>query len=466
MTSTITATVPPEPPELPVPSAVAPDGAATFRRILVNTLLSSVTGTFLSFALTFWVYLETRSVLAASLLAGFSMLVGSASGLFFGAFVDGHRKKTSMLVSTVVTLVAFGFAAAVFVAAPARQLTDWTGVWFWAFAVLVLIGAIAGQLRGIALSTTVTLLIPEDRRDKANGMVGTVTGLAYTVTSVFSGLSVGILGMGGTVVIAVVLTGVVLVHLLPIGIDEPPVHRTVDHSVRSGPRTAWQSLRSVPGLTPLVFFSMFNNLVMGVYMTLMDPYGLTLFSVETWGLVLGAVTVGFMAGGALVARFGLGRSPVRTLLLVNVMIAVVGIASAFRDSQALLVVGMFGFMLLIPIAEAAEQTVMQRLVPYEKQGRVFGLAQSVESASTPVAAFVVGPLAALVLIPFMGSDAGRSSFGWLLGGGQGRGIALTFVAASSVMLVVVLLAFSSSAYRRLTGSYDGATAVVEPALSV
>lgn len=198
-------------------------------------------------------------------------------------------------------------------------------------------------------------------------------------------------------------------------------------------------------------------------MTLMDPYCLTLFSVEAWGVVLGGVSVGFIAGGALVARFGLGRSPVRTLLLVNVMIALVGMSSAFRDSQALLVAGMFGFMLVIPMAEAAEQTVLQRLVPVEKQGRVFGFAHSVESASTPVAAFVVGPLAQFLLVPFMATEQGRSTFGWLLGGGAGRGIALTFVAASSVMLVVVLLAFSSKAYRRLTRSYDGASPAVEPA---
>ena len=32
-----------------------------FRQLLVNTLLTGVTSTFLWFALTFWVYLETRS---------------------------------------------------------------------------------------------------------------------------------------------------------------------------------------------------------------------------------------------------------------------------------------------------------------------------------------------------------------------------------------------------------------------
>ena len=60
--------------------ASPPDGPATFRRILVNTLLASVTSTYLSFAMTFWVYLETKSVLAASLLSGVSMLVGAMSG--------------------------------------------------------------------------------------------------------------------------------------------------------------------------------------------------------------------------------------------------------------------------------------------------------------------------------------------------------------------------------------------------
>ena len=37
-----------------------------FRRLLVNTLVSGVTSSFLWFALTFWVYLETRSVVATA----------------------------------------------------------------------------------------------------------------------------------------------------------------------------------------------------------------------------------------------------------------------------------------------------------------------------------------------------------------------------------------------------------------
>ncbi|MFD3405622.1 MFS transporter [Kribbella sp. NPDC058693] len=424
----------------------------TFRRLLINTLVANVTTTFLSFGFAFWVYLVTHSVLAASIVSGVSMLIGAASGTIFGAVVDSHRKKTAMALSSSITGVAFVLAGILYVVA-GRQLSDWHGPWFWAFTLLVLVGSTAGQLRSIALSTAVTLLVPADRRDKANGLVGTVNGVAHLVTSVLSGLSVGFVGMGGTVAIAVVFTVAVLVHLLlAIHIDEPrPAHQ---ERARIDIRGAWETMRAVPGLLPLVLFSTFNNLIMGVFMALMDPYGLNLFSVQSWGLVLGITSIGFIAGGALVARFGLGRSPLRVLLVANVAIAIVGMGTAVREWQSLLIVGMFGFMLLVPIGEAAEQTILQRLVPFEKQGRIFGFAQSIETASTPVAAFAVGPAAQFLLIPYMESASGRETFGWLLGDGQARGIALAFVAASLLMLVVVLLAFLSAAYRRLNVSYE------------
>ena len=40
------------------------------------------------------------------------------------------------------------------------------------------------------MQTLVTVLIEEDRRDKANGLVGTATGVTFLVTSVISGLLV------------------------------------------------------------------------------------------------------------------------------------------------------------------------------------------------------------------------------------------------------------------------------------
>lgn len=168
---------------------------------------------------------------------------------------------------------------------------------------------------------------------------------------------------------------------------------------------------------------------------------------------MGITSVGFIAGGALVAKFGLGRNPVRTMLLVNVGIAVLGMTFAIREWWWVYALGILIFMCLMPIAGAAEQTIVQRMVPFEKQGRVFGFAASAESAAAPLSSFLIGPLAQFWLIPYMNSRPGQESLGWLLGPGEARGIALAFVGASLVLLVVVLLAFFSPPYRRLSAAY-------------
>ncbi|HET8926317.1 MAG TPA: MFS transporter [Microbacterium sp.] len=443
-----------------------PDAATlrSFRQVLINTLVANVTTSYLWFALTFWAYLETRSVMATAIIGGSYMLLVALLGVVFGAIVDHMRKKAVMVLSSVITLCAYVLAGALYLAFDESVLIDWGGPWFWIFAAVILVGGVVENLRNIALSTTVTLLVPADRRDRANGLVGTVQGIAFLVTSVFSGLSVGLLGMGWTVAIATAATAVALVHLLFVSIPEPGIAQDPDAPARRFTfRGVLPAIRSVPGLMALILFTTFNNLVGGIFVALMDPYGLTLFSVEMWGIVLGVTSVGFIVGGALVAKFGLGRNPVRTLLLVNLGIALLGMTFALRELWWLYAGGIFLFMLIMPIAEAAEQTIIQRVVPYETQGRVFGFAASVEAGASPVAAYMIGPIAQFWLIPFMETDAGRSKFGWLLGEGEARGMALAFMAASFVMLIAVLIAFASRPYRRLSSAYAEA-APPEPAL--
>ena len=53
---------------------VPKDGWRTFAQVLVNTAVANVTTSYLWFGLTFWVYLETRSVLATGLVGGAYML--------------------------------------------------------------------------------------------------------------------------------------------------------------------------------------------------------------------------------------------------------------------------------------------------------------------------------------------------------------------------------------------------------
>ncbi len=161
----------------------------TFRLLLLNTLVSGVTSSFLWFALTFWVYLETRSVVATGVIGGAFSISAALLGIVFGTYVDHHRKKQAMVLATTVSAACFAIATAVFVVVDSSQLLRLTSPWFWTLAGVTLLGSVAGQMRGIALSTCVTLLVPEQARDRANGLVGTVTGVSLAITSCSAGLS-------------------------------------------------------------------------------------------------------------------------------------------------------------------------------------------------------------------------------------------------------------------------------------
>ena len=430
-----------------------------FQQVLLNTLIANVTTSYLWFAITFWVYLETKSVLATAIIGGSYMLMVALFSIIFGTIVDHHKKKSVMVFSAVFTLVAFALGGLVYLLFPKEQIVNLGGIVFWLFAGTILVGAVVENMRNIALSATVTLLVPIEGRDKANGMVGTVQGVAFMVTSVFSGLSIGMLGMGWTLVIAVGLTAVALAHLwFAVKIPESEIYHDPElKGKKIDLRGSIAAIRAVPGLVWLIVFTTFNNLVGGVFMALMDPYGLTLFPVEIWGVVLGVTSTGFIIGGMIVAKKGLGKNPIRTMLLVNIGVAILGAVFVIREWWWLYALGILVFMALMPIAEAAEQTIIQKVVPLKRQGRVFGLAQAVESASSPISAFMIGPIAQFGLIPFMNTQAGKDMFGWLVGSGQARGIALVFILASLIMLVVVLYAFTTRAYRNLSQAYVAAS---------
>ncbi|MBO0981634.1 MFS transporter [Microbacterium sp. SD291] len=429
-----------------------------FANVLINTLIANVTTSFLWFALTFWVYIETQSVLATGIIGGAYMLLVAFFAMVFGTIVDRHRKHTVMVLSSLISAGAFLVAGALYLSQPEASLLDLGGPWFWLFSGVILFGGVIEQLRNIALSTTVTLLVEEEKRANANGLVGTVQGLAFLVTSVFSGLSIGFLGMGWTLAIAIVAMALTFAHLLFIRIPEGMPEPDPNASSALDFRGSVTAIRQAPGLFALIIFSTFNNLIGGVYMALMDPYGLTLFDAQMWGFALAFASTGFLIGGGLVAKFGLGEKPMRTLLAIVIVMGLLGSVFMLREWWPLYVVGMWLYMVLIPPIEAAEQTIIQKVVPFTRQGRVFGVAAAMEAAAAPVTAFLIAPIAEFLIIPYMSTADGQRQWGWLLGEGEARGIALICFFAGLIMVVAALLAFFTRSYRQLTDLYAHAPA--------
>ena len=151
----------------------------TFYRLLGIALLVATTNNFVWFALTFWAFLTTRSVISTSVMGGIFLVLTAVSGIWFGSLVDHHRKKNAMLGSSIATLVLFLIGLAIFHATPASAFASVASVRLWVFVVILLSGTLAGAIYNIAIPTLVAFIVPEDRRDRANGMFGTTIGIAF-----------------------------------------------------------------------------------------------------------------------------------------------------------------------------------------------------------------------------------------------------------------------------------------------
>src|SRR5690606_22912920 len=133
------------------------------------------------------------------------------------------KKRHVMLGSSIASFILYAIALAVHESIGVASLAQVANPWLWIFISIVMLGVLAGNLRTIALPTFVTILIPEEGRDKANGLVGMVTGIGFLTTSVISGFLVAWGGMFYSLIFGLILTTLAFLHLLFLRIPEDRV---------------------------------------------------------------------------------------------------------------------------------------------------------------------------------------------------------------------------------------------------
>ena len=249
----------------------------TFFALLVNTLLVSVINFTVWFAITFYVFLETRSVVATGTIAGLFLMATALTGIWFGGLVDHHRKKTMMQMSALVSLVLYASALALYLLTPEERFRDPTSIVLWVFVVLLMLGVIAGNVRMIAMATIVTMLIPDNRRDRANGLVGTSSA---SVPGHFRDQRTA-----GRCQRDARRTGARPRSLAGLRRpSEPGIGAGTEGGTRPDGRNkvdvrgTLALVRGIPGALALIIFAAFNNFLGGAFIALLDAYGLSLMS--------------------------------------------------------------------------------------------------------------------------------------------------------------------------------------------
>ena len=110
------------------------------------------------FAITFWVFLETRSVFATGMIGGIFLVFTTLTGIWLGSLVDHHPKKTVLQASAAVSLVLYAASLAVYLLSPPEAFRRTDSVWLWVFVLLLMLGVIAGNVRMIGQADVDTAL--------------------------------------------------------------------------------------------------------------------------------------------------------------------------------------------------------------------------------------------------------------------------------------------------------------------
>lgn len=425
-----------------------------FFHLLWNTILCSIANNFIWFALVFWAYLETKSIMVTSFIWWLYLFAVLISWIFFWAIVDHHKKKNVMIWSTWVALLFFSISAIIFFSFPLEVFTISSSIYLWLLIIAIMFWVIIWNIRNIAMSTMITLLFDDSNRDKANGILWIANGLAFWIVSVFSWLTIWFLWMWWAIIITIIASLIWIFHLLFLSF---PIEN-FDHQIEEWWKKIdliWtiKVISWITWLFGLIFFSMFNNFLWWVFMSLMDPYWLSLVSVEIWWFIWWFLSFWFIVWWLLISKWWVGKNPVKTLLLINVIMWIVCIFFTSISSIVLTTVWLFMFMAMHPYIEASEQTILQKVVPYNRQWRVFWFSQSVEQIASPLTAFFIWPITELIVVPFMNSKTWINIFWTWFWTSQDRAIALVFSIAWLIGLIITLLAFLSKSYKNLSKQY-------------
>lgn len=436
--------------------AASPRELGSFLHVLANIVLVSGAHGVAWFALVYFVYLQTRSVFASGLVSGLFFATGAVSGVVAGNLVDRRHTKALLQVSCAASLVLYAAAGALYAATSGPTPFRSTSPALWSLVGCVMISVMFGSVRSVSLPALVADMVGPDLRPRANGLVGVASGASFLLASVISGLVLGLAGMGAVLGLAYVSLVIALVHLSLRNVPDLSTESVEPHHRRRGAtgiRDTISVIRSVAGLPTLLALSTMNNLLGGVITALMDPYGLSMVSVQEWGVLWGALSTVVIVAGLAVTVTGVGAKPVRLIVGGNAVLWAVMAAIGVRDSLAWLLVGLAIYMAITPYVEAAEQTVLQTVVPRGRQGRVFGLSQSIEQAGAPLTALLASPLAQFAFMPFMSDGAGARLLGPWFGTGPMRGIALLFTVVGLIGVGACAAVIRGRGYRRLSASF-------------
>lgn len=423
-------------------------GMLAFTIIWVGQVFSLLGTAMSSFALMVWAWLITGEATALALVGFFSFAPTILVSPFAGALVDRWNRKLTMMLSDLASVLS---TVAVLLLYSTGNLQIWH---------LYVTGAFSGVFMAFqfpAYSAAITTMVSKEQYGRVSGMLSTADFASSIMAPVIAAILLGVIGITGILTIDIATFLVAVGALLMVRIPKPVVTEEGLKSRGSFLKESAYGFRYIfkrPSLVGLQMIGLTANLVITFASTVMPPMLLARTGNNTTvlGIVESAFGVGGMVGSIALSLWGGPKHKVHGILggitFVSLGLMFIGLGHGLYTWS----LAAFFCMLFIPIANGSSQAIWQAKVPPDVQGRVFATRVMIARVGVPVAMLISGPLADRVFGPAMMPEGGLAPiFSGLVGLGPGAGMALMFVIAG---VLGVLVGLGGYAFRAVRNAED------------
>ncbi|MFG2053057.1 amino acid adenylation domain-containing protein [Micromonospora sp. NPDC048930] len=424
----------------PTPAAArrAMPSLTVFYLVAIGQLVSLIGSGLTGFGMSLWVYQRTGSVSLFATATVLALLPAVVLSPIAGALADRWNRRLIMILADC--LAATGTVS--------LALLLWLGqLQLWHVFTAVTVTAVATAFQQPAYLAAVTQLVPKRYYGRANGIVS----LGTATSTVLAPL------VGGALVIAVGLRGIVLIDLLTFAVavavtlsvrfpDTLFVKR--EEPFRQEVLGGWRFIVRRHGLVALVVLTASLNYFFAMVEVLVTPLTLSFGDPAVLGRVLAASGVGMLVGSVLMGVWG-GTARRTTGILGSVVLLGASLVTVgLRPSPLFPALGLFGMGLATALVNTHWLAIVQAKVGLELQGRVLSMGQMLSWLMVPAGFLSAGPLAEHVFAPLVSPDGVLAD---VVGSGSGRGMALAAIVAG---LCALALAATGIAYRPIRDVED------------
>lgn len=415
----------------------------TFHLFLCTQIFSLIGSRMSGFAVSIYVFAETGNATPLLLAAFFAELPSMAGGTFTGFLADRFDRRLVIMLGDLGQALAtgallFSFATDAFV--------------LWHLYGAMLVQGIFLTLQAPASEATITMLVPQSARDRANGLKAMGFPLAGIIAPVLAGTLYGIVEVVGVMVFDLFTFAVALVVIALIHIPRPLKSQESYHLEKNFWRDmlgGWHFIVERRALLILIIYLALIYFLINGPLEIAVPYTIALTNSEQLaGFIFGAMSLGAFCGAFLVVI--IGRFPRRIDVIFGgyfwhgFFLIIYGMVR----HPLLLGASLFGTMIPLPLTGALFNTVLQNKTPPDIQGRVFAICGQLFTLTTPFSFLLTAFLVDKFLEPAVG-QSGWQVVAPLVGTQDGSGMGLLMVIIGMLICLCTIFVYQIEDIRRL-----------------